>query len=308
MIKSITLTFTLLIAISVSATCNMGGSFGCESYTDSGPDGLVLDPWQVYDGNYSCASSSTSNYYYDIEDISVQTGMTLEISFKTKTSDEFEIKAITSNGIRHLQRIRNQLINDAVDGDRWYWQTYRHTFTKKSTTVSQIRIKLPAYTNIDDFEWVLGDGSGGVPVGRYLQLKDQTHFNYTISEEDLFSPVPKIWNLELEGVFGANDEALISMAPRSITPIYFPTCDSIIDSLIVAAPSESGGDSFSLECEEVPFPLTSRLPYLKIKNNTAKSYCSAINFSIQTHFNLSISDDIQSTDYVEVFDIITEFK
>ncbi|MFG1487184.1 hypothetical protein ABMA77_13970 [Halobacteriovorax sp. RZ-1] len=308
MIKSITLTFSLLIAVSIYATCNMSGSFGCESYTDNGLNGLVLDPWQVYEGRYSCASWFSSNYDYDIEDISVQAGMAIEISFKTDTSDELDIKAITSNGIRHFQRIRNQVVYDAVDGDRWYWQTYRHTFTGKSTTLRQIRMRIPSFTNIDDFEWILGNGSGGISDGRYLQLKDQAHFNYTISEEDLFSPVPKAWNLEFEGVFGANDEALISLAPRSISPFYFPNCDSIIDSLIVVAPSESGGDSFSIECEEVPFPLTSRLPYLKIKNNTAKSYCSAINFSIQTHFNLSISDDIQSTDYVEVFDIITEFK
>ncbi|MGI4992980.1 hypothetical protein ACRXCV_10135 [Halobacteriovorax sp. GFR7] len=306
--KIIALTFILHIAVSIQASCNMGGSFKCESYTDNGLNGLVLDPWQVYEGRYSCVSWFSSNYDYDIEDISVQAGMAIEVSFKTDSSAELDVKAITSNGARQFQRIKNQVVYDSVDGDRWYWQTYRHIFTKKSTTLRQLRLRIPAYTNIDDFEWRLGNGSGEITDGRYLQLKDQTHFNYTISEDDLFSPLPKIWNLELEGVFGANDEALISFAPRSITPIYFPTCDSIVDSLIVVAPNESGLDSFSIGCKEVPFPLSSRLPYLTIKNNTAKNYCSAINFSIQTSFNLSISDDVESTDYTEVFDIITEFK
>ncbi|MFG1522308.1 hypothetical protein [Halobacteriovorax sp. ZH1_bin.1] len=308
MIKNIALTFILLIAVNIQASCNMGGSFKCESYSDNGLDGLYLNPWQAYEGSYSCVSWRTRNYNLDIEDISVQAGVTLEISFKTDSSAELDIKAITSNGVRHVQRIRNQVVYDAVDGDRWYWHTYRHTFSGNSTTLEQIRIRVPFLTNIDDFEWIISNGSGDPANSRYLQIRNQSHFNYSISEEDLYNPVSKSWNIELEGVFGANDEALISLAPRSIDPIYFPTCDSIIDSLIVVAPSESGGDSFSIECEKVPFPLTSRLPYLTIKNNTAKSYCSAINFSIQTRFNLSISDDIESTSYTEIFDIITEFK
>ncbi|WP_412471479.1 hypothetical protein [Halobacteriovorax sp. RT-1-4] len=308
MIKNIALTFITLIAFSIYASCNMGGSFRCESYSDIGLNGLTLDPWQVYEGSYSCSSPSNSNYYYDIQDISIKAGMTLEISFKTDTSAELDLKAITSKGIRHIQRVKNQLMYDAIDGDRWYWQTYQLTITGKATTLTQLRIKLPAYTNIDDFQWTIEDSSGSGTNGRYLQLNDQIHFNYTISEDDFFSPVPKVWNIELEGVFGANDEALIGFAPRSTNPIFLPSCESIIDSLIVVTAQESGNDSFSIECDQLIFPLSARIPYLRLKNNTAKSYCSTINFSIQTRFRLSISDDIQSTDYNEVFDIITEFK
>ncbi|EPZ51218.1 hypothetical protein M902_2869 [Bacteriovorax sp. BAL6_X] len=286
----------------------MGGSFKCESYSDNGLDGLYLNPWQVYEGRYSCVSWSTRNYILDIEDTSVPAGVTLEISFKTNQSGELSIKGITSNGVRHVQRVRNQVVYDAVDGNRWYWQTYRHTFSGNSTTLKQIRIKIPFFTSIDDFEWIISNGSGDPANSRYLQLKNQSNFNYSMTEEDLYNPESKNWNIELEGVFGANDEALVKLAPRSINPIYYPTCDTILDSVVAVAPTESGGDSFTIECENNPTPLNSRLAYLKIKNNTAKSYCSAINFTIESLFELTISDDIESSSYTEIFDIITEFK
>ncbi|WP_419173404.1 hypothetical protein [Halobacteriovorax sp.] len=301
--KLIALTFITLLTLTTYAVCNTGGTFNCESYTDNDLYGLVLDPWQVYEGRYSCVSWSTRYYYNDIEDISVNSSMTLEINFKTDSSAELDIKAITSNGVQHVQRTRSHVVYDAVDGERWYWHTYRLQFNR-STTLEQFRIHIPRFVNIDEFEWNL---AGASQNNRYLSLKNQSDFNYAISEQDIISQSLKNWTIDLEGVFGANDEALIKLEPNSIAPFYAPNCKEITQAQVNVATNEQGNDSFTIECVTPPTPLGNRITYLRIKNNTSKTYCSAINFSIETKFDLTISDKVESTNYTEKFDIITSF-
>ncbi|WP_419172012.1 hypothetical protein [Halobacteriovorax sp.] len=313
MIKCIAFIFFILTALlttSTQASCNKGGSFSCESYTDNPLYGLILNPWTVYEGRYSCTAWRSRFYNYDIEDFVITRGMTLEINFKTTSSAELTIFAETTNGVQHVQRIRDHVVYDAVDGKRWHWQTYRVSLnSKEGATLERFRIKIDSGISIDDFSWeVTNTVSTPGSEQRYLELVDQTSFQYSLTQDDLFTNEAREWNLKLQGTLAGNDEVLLGLSPRNINPIFTPSCEEIIDYNFQVSSSEEGSDSFSVECLGGRTPLSDNYIYIRIRNNTAKSYCSPIQFNINTTFNLNISDEIESKAYTETFDIISTFN
>lgn len=307
----IALTFTLLLSLlSAYASCNETTSYSCESYSDMPfNDGFYLNPWSRYEGNYSCISWSNGYKYVEFDQTTITNGMQLEINLKTNSSAEFDIYIETTNGTIRHQRIRNHIVYDGADGNRWHWHTYRTTFTSLiGETITGIRMRVPRFYSIDDISIDVSGGTGSGGINHYLKLINQTAFQYTLTEDDLFNPQAKQWQMKLEGLLAANDEAQLILTPQSIDTDFFPSCEDILNSQINVDSSEAGGDSFSIECESGTGAFDSSKLFLKIKNNTAKTYCSPIEFDITTSFNIEISDTIESTTFSEVFDIITNFK
>lgn len=297
--------FTLLITYQVYG-CGRIFDKGCDNPSDLINNSFILDYSRYYDGIASCAVPTNDRFtFYDDKKFPVA-GITFTITFYSSSNGNHQVRIVTDQGAQNASRTSVTKLT-GNDGEDWYLQVYSYTFPDSSTaTLDIMDFRVKQNFRLDFMSVDIERDS--LETNEFTYTNNQNRIVNFTTDHLAYGTLEALTE-EFDLRIGSNTTMTLSHVPPVADPDVTVACDSIQSFNFTVDPDEPGvgSDSFSVNCLSGENSDGDALFY-EIVNNTAKSYCFPIEFSIDLQYGFHFKDTVKSINYSDTYQVRTKFQ